>query len=225
MGVGDVIGSIISDTNQMKQELAVQGGTNAIADQITGEITPEHRTTVISKKVLDGVTLFWDTDIQGDWDDYDWSGDADMDGYTSKTWVNVLNKDNTFEDYFETNTFVDTDNSDGTGDYTTDYDYTLTANEILQSKLIAINNTNYSRGTLIVEGTNTESLTLYLSADGGSNWESVTNNTEHLFTNTSTSGIKYKVENTSGSGFPTAWGTWGELAETITITNISVRYS
>jgi len=207
--LASAIGNLNKNTNQVKDDVLGYGDESGFGEQTDVNLTPETRTIIISENDLDGTTLFWDDDNQGDWDDFNWSGDNDMDGYTSKTWIRVINYNNTFEDAFETNRFVDEDNSTGTGDYSSDYDYTFASGEVLISKIIAANNTLYTKATLTVTGSDSDD-TLYLSADGGSNWEEVTSATEHTFTNNSTTGIKYKI----------LGGT-----TTSTITQVKVSYS
>jgi len=84
-------------------------------------------------------------------------------------------------------------------------------NQIISSATMEVDTTTY--------------LVLELSADGGSNWETVTNLTEHLFTNTG-SDLRARVTTSSGLGFPTAFGTWGVAGViSTTITLIKVSYT
>ena len=118
--------------------------------------------------------------------------------------VSVKNNRNIFYDILDTDDFINTTNSTGTF---TSGSYTLDSGEILQSNIIAANNTLYTKATLTVTGTGLDDDTLYLSADGGTTWEGVTNNIEHTFTNNSTDGIKYKI----------VGGTTSSLIETVKV--------
>ena len=126
-----------------------------------------------------------------------------------ETIISVKNYNNVYYDLIDTQDFIDSSNSTGTFG-SASYDYTLTSGEQLQSDIIAANNQGYTKAILLITGTSILDDTLYLSADGGSNWEIVTNETQHTFTNTSTDGIKYKI--VGG-------------ATTSTITSIKVTYS
>jgi hypothetical protein len=148
-----------------------------------------HQTLRIYSKEIESDILYWDSDIQGNWDEYDWGDDTDNNP-TESDLLYVLNQNNTFVDTFDTEDFIDDSNS--TGSYSLN-EYELNSGEILQSTLIYKNNHIYQKATLTVTGSEIDDDTFYLSGDGGSNWESVTNGTEHTFTNISSSGIKYKI--------------------------------
>jgi len=62
----------------------------------------------------------------------------------------------------------------------------------------------------ILDVTITGSYTYELSADGGANWETVTNQVSHTFTNVG-SDLRVRITE-STSGFPTAFGTWGSIS-------------
>lgn len=227
--LGERLGLLQQDVNLLKDEATGTGDVIGMGNQFVGEIIPELRTIVFSENDLDGTTLFWDNASQGDWDTNTWCGDNYLDGYTSKTWVRVLNYQNTFEDEFHTSTFVDSSASTGALDDVTSYDYTLDDDEILQSRIIAANNTAYTRGTLIVNGTGISDDSFYLCADGETEtWESVSNGIEHTFTTSGTGGIKFKIINTGsgGGGWPTSWGSWGSasIVQSV-ITSVKVKYS
>jgi hypothetical protein len=148
-----------------------------------------HQTLRIYSKEIESDILYWDSDIQGNWDEYDWGDDTDNNP-TESDLLYVLNQNNTFVDTFDTEDFIDDSNS--TGSYSLN-EYELNSGEILQSTLIYKNNHIYQKATLTVTGSEIDDDTFYLSGDGGSNWESVTNGTEHTFTNISSGAIKYKI--------------------------------
>jgi len=118
----------------------------------------------------------------------------------------LLNVNNTFKEKFRDTELIDTVTSTNTVNTSTSFNATFTIGEIMQSKVIAKDNTSFIKATLIVD--DDTNLTLQLSADGGSNWETVTNNTEHIFTNNSVAGVKYKLTATGNA----------------TITSIKIKY-
>lgn len=195
--VGLLIGSILSDKNQMKQELVFQGGTSAFGYQFGGNIYPEHRSSIVSSNVISSDTFVIGHPVQGVMDEgYKWVSSTG--GYDSQTWVRVVNQNNTFEDYFETNRFIDTVNSTGLWSSTL-FEYQLDSSDILQSKSVAINNQIYTRATLTVSASDTTYLTSQLSFNGGTSWQTVTLGTESIGSSTTISGLKYKLTCTSSS--------------------------
>jgi hypothetical protein len=137
----------------------------------------------------------------------------------------VTSQNNLFYDNLDTDDYINDSNSTGTSGST---DYTLLTGEILQSEIIAMNEKVYLTATLKITGTDIDDDALYLSGNGGTNWEVVTNGIEHTFTNTSTDGIKYKIDNSAvGASFPTPFGTWGSLigGSTSIINTIKIKYS
>lgn len=93
----------------------------------------------------------------------------------------------------ENTKWVDTGTTTATVTANTDIDFT--SGEIAQTNALTTEATNIDRATLVMESGNITSLgnlTLQLSADGGSNFETVTLGTEHTFTNKGTS-LKIKI--------------------------------
>ncbi len=143
-------------------------------------------------------------------------------GQISEIVSRVINKNNTFIEKYNHSDFIDTTNS--TGSYVAG-SYTLASAEILQSEVIAKNNQIYTSAVLSIEGTDIADDTFYLSGDGGSTWEVVTNGTEHTFSTSSTAGIKYKIINEGSSTFPLSFPSSFNEGTTSTITEIQMRYS
>jgi hypothetical protein len=111
---------------------------------------------------------------------------------------------------FDTQDFIDTTETTATWiepSAGTTGSYDLTTGEIVQSEIIAKRPTAFTTATVTVEGTGLDDLDMYLSQDD-TNWEEVTNNTSHIFTNTGTSGIKYKIV----------------ASDTANITSITIKY-
>jgi len=97
------------------------------------------------------------------------------------TVLSVVNINNKFREYFKDTSFEDT--STTTADWAdTVGQIDFTVGEIAQSLSTYLDTANVVAATLTVD--DDTNLTLQLSADGGSNWETVTNETEHAFTNT-----------------------------------------
>lgn len=210
--VGTILGQVVQDINTLKDEVTGTGDIVGLVDRITGDITIETRTIKLHQKTLNGTTLFWDSDTQGDWDDFDWSGDIYEDGYSLIIVDQCINKDNTFEDIFDTNTFIDT----STGVYTSPIGlnygyYTIDDGEELVSKIVAKDTKIYTNINLSVGGTNIDDSTLYVSLDNGTTWTEVTNSTTQTITNSSTDGILYKITSEDGV--------------TITVSTVQLKYT
>jgi len=125
---------------------------------------------------------------------------------STATFVGVKNKTNVYKEFFRTNMFRDTVT---TATWSSELNYninttlfttaagsnsiTFIAGQTAISRTVALNNEIYSSATMILEGTNLSNLSLFMSSDGGSNFESVSNNIEHIFINKTIAGIKWKV--------------------------------
>jgi len=110
----------------------------------------------------------------------------------------VINPDYIYREYFMQDYFNDTGVTTANWNTTTNQ-LEFDLGEIAQSLPIALNSETYSNATITLTGTNLTNLSLKLSSDGGVNFESVSNNTNHVFTNVSIAGIKFKIEATGGS--------------------------
>ena len=96
--------------------------------------------------------------------------------------------------------FNDTGNTTATWD-TTNHRWTFTGSQIIQTTSIFLDGQTITKATLTILSTNITTvgnLTFQLSADGGSNWESVTLNTEHTFTNTGTD-LRIKISSSGNA--------------------------
>jgi hypothetical protein len=110
----------------------------------------------------------------------------------STSLISVESPNDRFRDTFDLTTFIDTTNT--TADITTAGEVSFTAGEVLQSEVVAKDTRTFTKATLTVTITS-GSYDLELTADG-TNWETVTNNTQHTFTNTG-SEIKYRIKTPS----------------------------
>jgi hypothetical protein len=131
-------------------------------------------------------------------------------GTSDIEWIywSVTNPNNIFRERFRDTTFEDSDNTTADWD-TVNYKIDFDSGEVVQSNVIAKNNVSYSQGKIIIQGTDTDNLTLYLSADGAGSWEEVTNNVVHNFSSSSVQGIHFKMVATGSA----------------TVTNIKIEYS
>ena len=101
----------------------------------------------------------------------------------------------------------------------------FTAGEVAESTAIAYNDGTVATATFNAEASTGDltELTYKLSADGGSNWKTVTHATQHAFSNT---GTDLRLRILGGGGvWPTAWGTWGStLSAPVTLTLVQIEY-
>ena len=94
------------------------------------------------------------------------------------------------EDFFDTDFF---DDPNSTGDWLTGV---ITSGQTLRSSSIDFNNSTISQATATFTESGAGTPTFYLSADGGSNWETVTSGVAHTFSNTGTS-LKWRIDSAS----------------------------
>lgn len=160
-------------------------------------------------QIEEGATVIPTRDISTDtvWGLFNW-GSANWDSSFDNSTVvaRVVNPNNKHVEHFCDDDFEDSTNTTGTWD-TTDQQLELTDTQIGQSLSIYLNNNTITTATMNVD--NTTNALLYLSADGGSNWESVTNSIKHTFTNTGTD-LRWKIVASGGS---------------VTIRTVTVRYN
>lgn len=228
--VGDILGQVVQDVNVLKDEVTGTGDIVGLADRITGDVTPETRTIKCFKNVLAADTFVIDSSTKGILDGgFLLVGDDYDSGLLSSEVDQCLNKNNTFEDIFDTDTFID---STSTGVYAQptglDYGYyTVDSGEELVSNIIAKDTNIYTNITISITGSNLGDAVIYVSLDNGSTWNIVLNNTPVSISNTSIDGIKYKITSLGGGMFPTAFGTWGYEAAggTVTVNTVSLKYS
>lgn len=136
------------------------------------------------------------------------NGDAWGSDYWQATYINskvyelVINIDNTFQDSYDLDTF--NDDAVTTADLSTAGEINFTSGEIYQSVPIYKNTeaSDVTKATLTLT-IDSGSFTLYMWTDSNTP-ETVTNGTEHTFTNSGTS-VYYKVvENAASTGKITA---------------------
>ena len=102
---------------------------------------------------------------------------------------NLVTKEEFFSDFYEGDIEAGAPNWD-----TTNKEWTFVNGDRARTNIVQKEGVAYSRATLTVEGTGLGNLQLRLSADGGTDFENVTNETQHTFTDTTTGGIMIEVE-------------------------------
>ena len=174
----------------------------------------EPRYRKITTKSIAGDILIWNNSDFGTWNSYKWGSSAQTSfvlGHsiagilgTTKLGIQASAEINHFVQQYQdsyTENFIDSDFEDtsGTASWSTTGSVTFTSGQIAQSLTIDFNNSAITVAKL----TSTEtsgSFTYELSADGGSNWESVTSGTAHTFTSSGTD-LRFKItENAASTG-------------------------
>jgi len=121
--------------------------------------------------------------------------------------VRVLNRNNTHYERFVNDELEDKPNTTGTWD-TTNQRLVLADGEQAQGLCYYADVKDITNSTMIVTG-DTDNALLYLSSDDGNNFESVTDNTQHGFTNVGQVG-KWRIVASGG---------------TVTATEIRIKYN
>lgn len=169
----------IQDTQGLKE---VRSDVEVAFEFFEEDINVEEHSTVVSSQDVSSASI-WDNSARGVWGTNTW------DAAKGATTVHaVVNKDNIWREAIRDETFNDTGNTTADWD-TTNFRWDFNNTEIIQTLTIFDNSTTITNARLDIASGNITSvgnLTFELSADGGSNWETVTLNTSHTFTNTGT---------------------------------------
>jgi len=137
---------------------------------------------------LTGDIFIWDNTTFGTWDDALWSEDADL---TGRVLVRVIPQNNTYSEKFISSYFVDT-----TSNVTISNEKAIFADttSYITSRILYDNDETINQAILsAVPLIGTSNLTYSMSADNGSNWETVTNGETHTFTNAGEK-LRYRVD-------------------------------
>lgn len=161
----------------------------------------------ITIKRLDGTTLFWDSDIQGNWDEFNWAGDDPDDGYTTPYDIYIFNNNNLYIEHYTTTDYIDE-----SVDVTLSNSYaTFQPLGYITSTIIAKEpNKSFSSVSVSVYGKYVDNIRCEISFDNGSTWyevpltnqESASGYVAYVsgsfsITNPSSQGIRYKLTNTN----------------------------
>ena len=193
-------------SSENKAALTITDDTRDIETNRVGEkVQLEENTTIIQTRSIAGDVLIWGNSTFGMWNSFKWGNAANTSfvlgnslagilgtsklGSQLSSYVtqSIVNPNNRFREHFKDTSFEDT------GVTTADWSDTssllkFTIGEIGQSTSIAYGNGTISQAllNLTISTGVIGDLTTQLSADGGSNWETVTPGTTHTFTNTGT---------------------------------------
>ncbi len=164
---------------------------------VTEIIDPKHSIQVrirdvqqSQRTIISGV-LYWDSTIQGDWDAENWglsTEDAFVNDY-------VRQHLNIYDENFGDTRYKDTVNTTATWSGTGSV--TFTSGQVAQSTSIDLDNSTITAAKLT--STEVSGTLLYeLSANGGTNFETVTSGTRHFFANTGTD-LRFRITENAAS--------------------------
>lgn len=135
--------------------------------------------------------LYWDSDVQGDWDDFDW-GDDDEEDYVVSSLIPVNRI--VFEDFYS-DEFKDSVNTDAT--WGTSGEVSFTSGQVAQS-LMMVYDPDVTITSLFFEADYDGSLLFEISLNG-TDWEIVTSGVTTTFTNTGSYVYFRATENNSST--------------------------
>lgn len=110
------------------------------------------------------------------------------------SFLRVVNPNRTYIDYLQGDLFNDTGSTTAT--WTGGGSISFTSGQIAQSHPIFLNNETVSTATLTAADSG--GISYLLSADGGSNWESVSSGTQHVFANQGTD-LRFRATSSTSS--------------------------
>jgi len=205
--LGDTIGNLVRDSNDMKQSLVVQGDSPAWFQRFPNTVKVYGTTRINVNNVASSSTLIWNHPTQGTWNSFNWGdssakfifghstygvfGTSKFGGVFGEELYKVLNVDNTFLEVFKHTEFVDTSLTTATITTSTGT-ITFADGEVYQSEIIALNDEAYTQCKVTPTGVYDE-LDLSISFDGGSTFTSATFGSPLLVSNTSKDGIVVKI--------------------------------
>ena len=181
-------------TNDIKSQVDLQGQPFTTFKLKQETITPKVQAVELTTKNITGDALIWDNATYCVLGTNKWASSLT---YTSQV-IKVIPPNNVFTEEFLGTRYEDTGSTTATWNTTT-FQLTFTSGQLAQSSAVCANIGTITGATMSV-AIDSGAFDLYLSADGGSNWESVTSGTAHSFTNTGTD-LRFKiVENASSTG-------------------------
>jgi hypothetical protein len=195
------ISGTIKDTQGLKN---VNADTVPLFGLYTENLNVDTYTTRVKTRSIAGTILIWGNSGFGQWGTYTWGTAANVSfilgntlagilgtatlGSNASTWsiLRVINPNNIWKESLRTDSFEDTTNTTATWD-TTNFRWTFTTGQIIQTLAFYLDQTTITNATLTIDSsriTTPANLSYELSADGGTNWETVTLGTKHTFTDT-----------------------------------------
>jgi len=193
--LGDTIGGLVRDSNDMKQSLVVQGDSPAWFQRFPNTVKVYGTTRLTTNSITNSTALLWNHPTQGDWDNYNWSTPETT---FSESLTKVINVNNIFLEVFKHQEFVDLGVTTATVTTSTGT-ISFAGGEIYQTEIIAFNGKAYTQCTVTPTGVYDE-LDLSISFDGGSTFTSATFGNPLLVSNTSEAGIVVKITENTISG-------------------------
>lgn len=201
MGVSDTLGKELRDKNDFKTEKNIGNKKSEILFLKKRQIKPKERHLIVDQRVIASDVLVWGNEDFGVWGEDNWGstaqasfilgnpdagilGESQLGSQTSE-WerIRVVNPNRNYIDNLYSTTFKDT--SSTTASWSGDGQIVFgTSSETATSLSIYKNQETITSATLTATETGSGSLTYFMSADTGSNFETVTNGEEHEFTNT-----------------------------------------
>jgi len=133
-------------------------------------------------KSLDDLYLYWDSDDAGTWDDFNWADDTAT-NYETKV---IIQGQNIYQEDFIDEDFKDTTNNTANWS-TTNKNVDNTTGTIFQTSSIFLDSNSEDLKQVVLtsdEDLGTGVSIIYsISADGGSNWQTITKGTTQTITN------------------------------------------
>lgn len=202
MGIESIIAGSIKDKNEIKRSIGTRDATTGIFKVLKREeLDIKDRYIIVKQRNIyndthDSFILSHSTNgklgtangvgghqiVLGDYRD---------------SWVTqrIVNPSQTYFEWFYDSEFKDAGNTTATWDVT-NHKIDFTSGQVAQSTKFVDNNQTIVSATLTAIYTGT--ITFQLSADNGSNWETVTENALHNFTHTGTE-LLWKATESGGS--------------------------
>ncbi len=222
--LGKLIGEGIRETQNVKEEGfgSQQYGFNQITP--IDNIYLLSDTTIVSQQLI-GSAFILGHSVNGRLSNASYT--LGSGGLGSKTTKEIVNANKTFTEDFGISTFIDSPNTTASISTTAfECEFGATSQELRTSTIYYYPDHPMTAITLFVTGDNVDKGTYYVSGNGGSSWTNVDLGISASMTVGSDVRIKVVNVGTSGSGFPTAFGTWGVAGTnySFTITRLKAVY-
>jgi len=190
--VGNLIGADMNEQDQIKTQFGSSDVT-AYFELFDDEVSTKDRGLRINQRILTGNTLIWGHPTGGIWGTNEWGDDASAFGNWS---INrIIHPNRRYIDNFNDDFFKDTTNTNANWGTTGTINFTggsLTASSLTVYK----NNETINSATLTA--VDSGNINYEMSADTGSNWESVSSGKKHTYTNTGQE-LKWRATATSNA--------------------------
>lgn len=163
--MADIIGNIISDKQEIKNQIGTVPDVISSLKRFSKNIRVEHLVTKIIDTNISGA-MIWGSDTFGEWGESNWGNDVDKsfvlnsstqgilgsnilgDATLQPKIYAVLPKDNQYRDYFDNDEYINTSKSTGTLS-TSAGTYTLSDGEVLETEVICKLRSSISNCTIV----------------------------------------------------------------------------